>query len=86
MGFGGSRLPRRTWAALPPVAGLTGLAALPAGHTAAVVAGVAVLGYLVVLAAVALGAAFARDAGTRRSAACTLDLLLRLIPWYTPRR
>ncbi|MFJ5220707.1 hypothetical protein ACIP98_39300 [Streptomyces sp. NPDC088354] len=74
MGFGSSRRPRRTWAALP------------AGRTAAVVAGVAVLGYLVVLAAVALGAAFAQDPGTRRSAARTLDLLLRLIPWYTPRR
>ncbi|MEU0187070.1 hypothetical protein ABZ312_38850 [Streptomyces sp. NPDC006207] len=85
MASGGSRRPRRrTLAALPPVAGLTGLAALPAGRTATITAGVAVLGYLVVLAAVALGAAFARNPDTRRAAARTLDLLLRLIPWYSP--
>lgn len=85
MGIGGPGRPRRRTlaAALPPV---IGLAALPVGRTAAIAAGAAVLGYLVVLAAVALGSAFARDPGTRRAAARTLDLLLRLIPWYTPRR
>ncbi|MDX2819237.1 hypothetical protein PV410_43120 [Streptomyces sp. PA03-5A] len=82
----GSQRPRRRTLAALPVAGLTGLAALPAGRTAAIAVGAAVLGYLVVLAAVALGAAFARNPDTRRAAARTLDLLLRLIPWYTPRR
>ncbi|GAA3043439.1 hypothetical protein GCM10017562_76060 [Streptomyces roseofulvus] len=34
----------------------------------------------------ALAAAFAPTTATRQAATGTLDLLLRLVPWYTPRR
>ncbi|MGW4725318.1 hypothetical protein [Streptomyces sp. NPDC004291] len=37
-------------------------------------------------ATLALAAAFAPTTGTRQAATRTLDLLLRLVPWYTPRR
>ncbi|UXY40368.1 hypothetical protein [Streptomyces albidocamelliae] len=43
----------------------------------------AVLGALT--ATLALAAAFASTATTRTAARNTLDLLLRLVPWYTPR-
>ncbi|MFC8093412.1 hypothetical protein [Streptomyces sp. NPDC057301] len=33
----------------------------------------------------ALAAAFAPTTATRQAATRTLDLLLRLVPWYTPR-
>ncbi|WP_405956916.1 hypothetical protein [Streptomyces phaeochromogenes] len=36
-------------------------------------------------ATLALTAAFAPTSATRTAAAHTLDLLLRLVPWYTPR-
>ncbi|MGA5291614.1 hypothetical protein [Streptomyces pseudogriseolus] len=42
----------------------------------------AVLGALT--ATLALAAAFAPTATTRTAARTTLDLLLRLVPWYTP--
>ncbi|MFB8381185.1 hypothetical protein [Streptomyces rubiginosohelvolus] len=35
---------------------------------------------------IALTATFARTAHRRAAADRTLDLLLRLVPWYTPRR
>ncbi|MFF9186421.1 hypothetical protein [Streptomyces misionensis] len=34
----------------------------------------------------ALTAVFAPNTSTRQAATRTLDLLLRLVPWYTPRR
>jgi len=88
VGIGGQRRPgRRARAAVLPgcVIGPV-LAALPAGRTAVLTVAAAVLVYLVVLAAVALGAAFARTGATRQASARTLDLLLRLIPWYAPKR
>ncbi|MGJ5797584.1 hypothetical protein ACSCB1_00005 [Streptomyces europaeiscabiei] len=36
-------------------------------------------------ATLALAATFAPTTATRRTARHTLDLLLRLVPWYTPR-
>ncbi len=36
-------------------------------------------------ATLALAAAFAPTTATRTAAGRTLDLLLRLVPWYTPR-
>jgi Mg2+/Co2+ transporter CorB len=47
-------------------------------------AGLALL--FAVFAAVAPGSAFASCDGVGRAAARTLDLLLRLVPWYVPRR
>ncbi|MEV0495670.1 hypothetical protein [Streptomyces atratus] len=38
-----------------------------------------------VTAVIALGAAFAPTSDIRTSARNTLDLLLRLVPWYIPR-
>ncbi|MEU3290520.1 hypothetical protein [Streptomyces longwoodensis] len=35
-------------------------------------------------ATLALAAAFAPTAATRTAARTTLDLLLRLVPWYSP--
>lgn len=43
----------------------------------------AVLG--TIAATLALAAAFAPTTATRTAAGRTLDLLLRLVPWYTPR-
>ncbi|MBY8864525.1 hypothetical protein [Streptomyces sennicomposti] len=43
----------------------------------------AVLGAVTV--PLALAAAFAPTATTRTAARTTLDLLLRLVPWYTPK-
>jgi hypothetical protein len=37
-------------------------------------------------ATLAFAAAFAPTTATRTAARQTLDLLLRLVPWYTPRR
>jgi hypothetical protein len=53
-------------------------------HVPLLLAATGLLLLLVVLAVVALGAAFAPQDRTRRAAARTLDLLLRLAPWYTP--
>ncbi|MGW5782030.1 hypothetical protein [Streptomyces sp. NPDC003863] len=39
-----------------------------------------------ITATLALAAAFAPTTATRQAATRTLDLLLRLVPWYTPRR
>ncbi|MFG2683970.1 hypothetical protein [Streptomyces sp. NPDC048392] len=39
----------------------------------------------VTTATLALAAAFAPTTATRTAARHTLDLLLRLVPWYTPR-
>lgn len=39
-----------------------------------------------ITATLALAAAFAPTTATRQAATRTLDLLLRLAPWYTPRR
>lgn len=38
-----------------------------------------------ITATLALAAAFAPTTATRHAATRTLDLLLRLVPWYTPR-
>ncbi|WP_410540136.1 hypothetical protein [Streptomyces sp. KL2] len=38
-----------------------------------------------ITAVIALASTFARTPATRTAARCTLDLLLRLVPWYTPR-
>ncbi|MDX2540055.1 hypothetical protein [Streptomyces scabiei] len=38
-----------------------------------------------ITATLALAAAFAPTTATRTGARHTLDLLLRLVPWYTPR-
>ncbi len=73
---------RWTWWALPPAA----IACLPAGRIALLLVGAGLALLFAVFAAVALGSAFASRDGIRRAAARTLDLLLRLVPWYTPRR
>uniref|UniRef100_UPI003F49459A hypothetical protein n=1 Tax=Nonomuraea sp. CA-252377 TaxID=3240003 RepID=UPI003F49459A len=73
---------RWTWWALPSAA----IAFLPSSRLALLLAGAGLVLVFTVFAAVALGSAFASRDGVRRAAARTLDLLLRLVPWYTPRR
>ncbi|MET8008071.1 hypothetical protein [Nonomuraea glycinis] len=62
------------------------LASLPLGRLALLLVASGVVVLFVLVAIVALGAAFAPQAHTRRSAARILDQLLRLAPWYTSRR
>lgn len=73
---------RWTWWALPPAA----IACLPSSRLALLLASAGLTLLLAVIATVALGSAFASREGVRRSATRTLDHLLRLVPWYRPRR
>ncbi|MEU3430675.1 hypothetical protein [Streptomyces gardneri] len=52
----------------------------PARLLLALTAGITAIG-----APIALAAAFAPSRATRQTATRTLDLLLRFVPWYTPR-
>ncbi|MGY4966799.1 hypothetical protein [Streptomyces sp. 900105245] len=66
---------------------LTGAIAAGLHHPGHLVRLLVVLAALLgaVIATLALAAAFAPTATTRTAARTTLDLLLRLVPWYTPR-
>jgi hypothetical protein len=63
---------------------LTTLALHHAGHLATLLLTLtAALGAITIT--LALTAVFAPNTSTRQAATRTLDLLLRLVPWYTPR-
>jgi hypothetical protein len=62
------------------------IACLPSGRIALLLVGAGLALLFAVLAAVALGSAFASRDEVRRAATRTLDLLLRLVPWYMPQR
>ncbi|MET8941839.1 hypothetical protein ABZX28_33160 [Streptomyces rubiginosohelvolus] len=81
-----TRVRTRAAAVLTTIAfGLLITTALHSAHlTRLLLALAATLG--AITATLALAAAFAPTTATRQAATGTLDLLLRLVPWYTPRR
>ncbi|GII96300.1 hypothetical protein Ssi02_65310 [Sinosporangium siamense] len=62
------------------------IVALPSNKIVLLMASACLVVALVVMAALAIGSAFATHEHRRRAAIRTLDLLLRLVPWYPPGR
>ncbi|MET8816457.1 hypothetical protein ABZW47_31210 [Streptomyces sp. NPDC004549] len=72
-----------TLTGLPLTLVLTGALHRPGTLICVLLALTATLG--AITAAIALASVFAPTTATRTAARHTLDLLLRLVPWYTPR-